>query len=62
MEQTGTRCHFPDRNRIAGHAKSNIVVVRGTLGAIENVRQRIRVSHWHMSAKSIQIILSRLLR
>jgi hypothetical protein len=45
MEQTGTRIHLPDRNRIAGQTKSNIVIVRGTLAAVENARQRIRVRH-----------------
>ncbi len=45
MEQSGTRIHFPDTNRVAGHLKSNTVVVRGAMAAVENVRQRIRVSH-----------------
>lgn len=43
MEQTRTRIHFPDRNRIAGQAKSNKVIVRGQMADIENVRQRIRM-------------------
>jgi len=46
MEQSGTRIHFPDTNRVAGHQKSNTVVVRGSMAAAENVRQRIRVRHF----------------
>lgn len=44
MKLTGTRIHFPDRNRIAGQSKSNKVVVRGELPNLENARQRLRVS------------------
>lgn len=45
MKETGTRIHFPDRNRISGQSKSNTVVIRGQLGDLENARQRLRVSH-----------------
>ena len=44
MEETETRIHFPDRNRIAGESKSNSVIIRGPLANLENARQRIRVS------------------
>jgi protein bicaudal C len=44
MEDTETRIHFPDRNRIAGESKSNSVVIRGPIANLENARQRIRVS------------------
>lgn len=44
MQETKTRIHFPDRNRIAGQIKSNNVVIRGQLVALEDARQRIRVS------------------
>lgn len=43
MEDTGTRIHFPDRNRIAGESKSNSVIIRGRLAGLEMARQRIRV-------------------
>lgn len=46
MEDTGTRIHFPDRNRIAGESKSNSVVIRGQLAGLEKARQCIRVSHY----------------
>lgn len=42
MEQTKTRIHFPDGNRIAGLTKSNKVIVRGHMADVENVRHRIR--------------------
>ncbi|XP_045028339.1 protein bicaudal C homolog 1 [Daphnia magna] len=42
MEDTGTRIHFPDRNRIAGESKSNSVIIRGRLAGLEMARQRIR--------------------
>ncbi|EFX86929.1 hypothetical protein DAPPUDRAFT_312371 [Daphnia pulex] len=42
MEDTETRIHFPDRNRIAGESKSNSVVIRGPIANLENARQRIR--------------------
>ncbi|XP_057380112.1 protein bicaudal C homolog 1-like [Daphnia carinata] len=42
MEDTGTRIHFPDRNRIAGESKSNSVIIRGQLAGLETARQRIR--------------------
>ncbi|KAI9558075.1 hypothetical protein GHT06_014828 [Daphnia sinensis] len=42
MEDTGTRIHFPDRNRIAGELKSNNVIIRGQLAGLEKARQRIR--------------------
>ncbi|XP_046646996.1 protein bicaudal C homolog 1-like isoform X2 [Daphnia pulicaria] len=42
MEDTGTRIHFPDCNRIAGEFKRNSVVVRGPIANLENARQRIR--------------------
>ena len=45
MDETGTRIHFPDGNRMAGHSKSNSVIIRGEIDKLENVRQRIRVSH-----------------
>ena len=45
MEETGTRIHFPDQNRISGQSKSNGVVVRGEITNLEMARQRIRVSH-----------------
>jgi hypothetical protein len=44
MEETETRIHFPDRNRIAGESKSNSVIIRGPLANLENACQRIRVS------------------
>jgi hypothetical protein len=46
MEDTETRIHFPDRNRIAGESKSNSVVIRGPIANLENARQRIRVSYY----------------
>ena len=46
MDDTQTRIHFPDRNRIAGESKCNSVVIRGSLASLENARQRIRVSHY----------------
>ena len=39
------RIHFPDGNHIAGQPKSNKVIARGKLLAVENARQQIRVSH-----------------
>ena len=45
MGETGTRIRFPDGNRIAEHTKSNSVIVRGEVDKLENVRQRIGVSH-----------------
>ncbi|XP_045028337.1 protein bicaudal C homolog 1-B [Daphnia magna] len=42
MKETGTRIHFPDRNRIASELKSNSVVIRGQPANLENARQRIR--------------------
>lgn len=44
MEDTGTRIHFPDRNRITSESKSNSVVIRGRPANLENARQRIRVA------------------
>ena len=44
MEETETRIHCPERNRIAGESKSNSVIIRGPLANLENARQRIRVS------------------
>ena len=44
MEQTNTRIHFPDQNRISGQKKSNRVVIRGSMTDAENARQRIRVN------------------
>nr|CAH0102887.1 unnamed protein product [Daphnia galeata] len=43
MDDTQTRIHFPDRNRIAGESKCNSVVIRGPLVSLENARQRIRM-------------------
>ncbi|XP_059352077.1 protein bicaudal C homolog 1-like isoform X2 [Daphnia carinata] len=43
MEETGTRIHFPDRNRITGEPKCNNVVIRGQLPNLEKARQRIRM-------------------
>ena len=44
MEETGTRIHFPDGNRISGQVKSNGIVIRGEIANLEIARQRIRVS------------------
>ena len=44
MEETGTRIHFPDGNRISGQVKSNGIVIRGEIVNLEIARQRIRVS------------------
>ena len=46
MEETGTRIHFPDGNRISGQVKSNGIVIRGEIVNLEIARQRIRVSHF----------------
>lgn len=43
MEETDTRIHFPDRNRMTGEPKSNNVVIRGQMSNLEKARQRIRV-------------------
>lgn len=43
MDETGTRIHFPDRNRMMGEPKCNNVVIRGQLVNLEKARQRIRV-------------------
>ena len=45
MDETGTRIHFPDRNRIVGEFKCNNVIIRGSMANIELARTRIRVSH-----------------
>ncbi|XP_057379746.1 protein bicaudal C homolog 1-B-like [Daphnia carinata] len=42
MKETGTRIHFPDRNRISNEVKSNSVMIRGEPANLENARQRIR--------------------
>ena len=49
MEETGTRIHFPDRNRISGQSKINEVVIHGEVTNLEDARQRIRVSHRRFS-------------
>ncbi|KAK4018783.1 hypothetical protein OUZ56_000825 [Daphnia magna] len=43
MEETDTRIHFPDRNRMTGEPKCNNVVIRGQLSNLEKARQRIRM-------------------
>ena len=45
MDETGTRIHFPDRNRIVGEYKCNNVIIRGSMANIELARTRMRVSH-----------------
>ena len=45
MDESGTRVHFPDRNRIVGEYKCNNVIIRGPMANIEQARTRIRVSH-----------------
>ena len=45
MDESGTRIHFPDRNRIVGEYKCNNVIIRGPIANIEQARIRIRVSH-----------------
>jgi hypothetical protein len=45
MDESGTRIHFPDRNRIVGEYKCNNVIIRGPMANIEQARTRIRVSH-----------------
>jgi hypothetical protein len=50
MDESGTRIHFPDRNRIVGEYKCNNVIIRGPMANIEQARTRIRVSHQALSA------------
>jgi len=42
MQDTSTKIHFPDQNRIAGQRKSNRVAIRGRPNDIEEARQKIR--------------------
>lgn len=44
MNETSTKIHFPDQNRIAGERKSNEVTVSGELINVEMARRRIRVN------------------
>ena len=57
MEETGTRIHFPDRNRIAGESKNNSVIIRGSLANLENARQRIRVSQQRLPIDFLAFIV-----
>ncbi|XP_046446042.1 protein bicaudal C homolog 1-like [Daphnia pulex] len=43
MDESGTRIHFPDRNRIVGEYKCNNVIIRGPMANIEQARTRIRM-------------------
>lgn len=60
MEQTNTRIHFPDQNRICGQKKSNLVVIRGSMTDVENARQLIRVSNQNPSIFACLLVYSML--
>lgn len=43
MQETSTKIHFPDQNRVVGEKKSNEVTISGDLVNVDNARRRLRV-------------------
>jgi len=43
MNETNTKIHLPDENRLVGEKKSNEVTISGELIGVETARRRIRV-------------------
>lgn len=45
MEETATKIHFPDQNRVIGEKKSNEVTISGELVNVDAARRRLRVGN-----------------